>query len=99
MNKIIDRLSGSGMAKKALQKMVDAGEESVKDLSPEDISGIAHTMDILMGHGFRRGMLVGVTTALCAMIGAKEITKAILKKKQEKTIGNQEEKEDGEGAE
>lgn len=71
----------------------------MKDLSPEDISGITHTMDILMGHGFRRGMLVGVTTALCAMIGAKEITKAVLKKKQEKASGNREEKEDGEGAE
>ena len=50
MSKLIEKLSGSDAAKKALAKMIEAGAESVKDLSPEDIGGIGKTMDILMGH-------------------------------------------------
>lgn len=96
MSKLIEKLSGSDAAKKALAKMIEAGAESVKDLSPEDIGGIGKTMDILMGHGFTRGMVFGAICEFAIMVGSEKIVRAILKRKAEKPKENEGEEEGAE---
>lgn len=93
MSKFISNASGANAMKTFIDVAVQNGEESVKDMTPEEIEGMKDLCEALMNTGFSRGVrtsafVVGGVVIGC---GAVKLWNFIKKKRAEKKSEESEE--------
>ena len=69
MSKLLNKVSGAEYLKKKLAKAVENGVEEVKDLTPEDLKNGNELIEVLMGMGFKRGVVCTAAAAVGVAIG------------------------------
>lgn len=98
MSKLLNKVSGAEYVNKKVAEAVENGVEAVKDLTPEDLKNGTEMIEILMGTGFKRGVVftaaatVGVTIGYGALKGYNWL-KAKFKKEEETEEESEEEAE------
>ena len=101
MGKFLNEASGANYVTRAITEAAKNGAEELKDVTPEDLDGIKEVCRVLMGEGFKRGVISSMMVVGGAVIGYGAVRgyELLLKTKLKKIKKKEETEESEEAAE